>query len=83
MAHQVLTAQFDHIEVGVSVAAAICKHGSKHAIRVLGSEAEDEGPVKEPARLVQHAHRTLRKAIPYHVLNLTDRGEFCALTRLL
>ena len=47
-----------------------------------GGEREDERPVKERARVVEHAHGALGKAIPDHLLNLANRGELCALTRL-
>ena len=47
------------------------------------SEREDERPVQEPASLVQHAHRALSEPCAYHILDLTDRCQLRALTRLL
>ena len=38
--------------------------------------------MEQPAGLMQHAHRTLSKSGPNHVLDLTDRGELGALTGL-
>ena len=83
MAHQVLAAQLNHIEVGVAKVGPVGKHGSEHAVGVLGSEAEDEGPVEQVASLVKHAHWALSETRPDHVLDLADGREFSALTRLL
>ena len=81
--HQVLTAQLNHIEVRVAKVGSIGQHGCKHAIGVLGSEAEDKGPVEQVARLMKHTHWALSETRPDHVLNLADGREFGALTRLL
>ena len=44
--HQVLTAQLNHIEVRVAKVRPVSQHGSEHTVGVLGSEAEDKGPVE-------------------------------------
>ena len=46
MPHQVLAAQLNHIEVRVAKVGPVSQHGSEHAVGVLGSEAEDKGPVE-------------------------------------
>lgn len=50
---------------------------------MLGSEGEHEGPVKEPAGLLEHSHGALSESTPNHVFELADSSEFSALSGLL
>ena len=83
MPHEVLGTQLDHIQVGISEVLPVSKQRSEHSIRVLGCKGEHERPVQEPAGLVEHAHGALCESRPNHVFDLSDGGQFCALTRLL
>ena len=82
MTHQVLASKFDYVQVAISEVLSVREHRSEHAISVLGSEREDQGPVQQPACLMEHAHGTLSEACADHVLNLTNGGQLSALTSL-
>eukprot|EP00354_Favella_ehrenbergii_P003987 CAMPEP_0170459942 /NCGR_PEP_ID=MMETSP0123-20130129/6467_1 /TAXON_ID=182087 /ORGANISM="Favella ehrenbergii, Strain Fehren 1" /LENGTH=254 /DNA_ID=CAMNT_0010724705 /DNA_START=657 /DNA_END=1419 /DNA_ORIENTATION=- len=81
--HQVLRSQLNHVQIHVAEVGAVGEKSGEHAVGVRGREGEDEGPVEEPARVVQHAHGRLGKARPDHFLDLADRGQLSALTALL
>ena len=83
MPHEVLGTQLDHIQVGIAEVLPVSEQRSEHAICVRGCEGEHERPVQEPAGLVEHAHGALCESRPNHVFDLSDGGQFGALTRLL
>ena len=75
-----LASQFDYVQVAVAEVLSVSEHSSEHAVSVLGSEREDQGPVQQPACLMKHAHGTLSETSADHVLDLTNRGQLRALT---
>ena len=78
VAHQVLRSQLDYVEVSLAEVDAISEHGRKHPVGVGRCERENERPMEQAGRLVEHAHRTLCKPASNHLFDLTDRGELGA-----
>ena len=78
-----LASELDDIEVAIAEVLLVGQESCKHAIGVRGAEREDQGPVKQPACLVEHAHWALCEPCADHILDFTDRGKLSALTRLL
>ena len=83
MSHEVLASQLNDVQVAISEVLSVSEQGGKHAVRMRCCEREHERPVQEPAGLVKHAHGALSESCSNHVLNLADRGQLRALTRLL
>jgi len=79
----VLAPKLYHIQVTIAKVLSVGQKCRKHAVCMRCSEGEDEGPVQEPASLVEHAHGALSETCADHVLDLTNSRQFCALTRLL
>ena len=80
--HQWLVAESDNIDICFAKVGPVSKQSCEQAIASLSGEAKYESPMQKPLRLVEHLHRQLAVPTSQNVLQLSNRGQLCALTTL-